>query len=892
MMLPAYATTLIGRDEVLDRIDALQTGGARVITLVGPAGVGKTRLAVASAARCTAALFCDLRAARVRDDVVDALLRAMRLAVDLSRVRGDVARRVGAWLRARGPVRVVLDNFEQLDAPSAALVDLWRNEAPDATFVVTSRHPLRIVGERLVDVAPLSLTALDDASESPSAALFLDRATLASGAPIALDDRARKTVSEVVRALDGLPLAIELAAARLEVMTLDELRARLTERFALLRLPGARGGVEHHDALWDALEWSWQLLSPAERDALSQSAVFADGLTLDAAEATLRLDGDVSALDALHALRQKSLLRVIPGAPSRYVFYESVRAFALRKRADAGDLDGVRARVDAHLLARATTWAAAARSPDARRALDRLDAERNNLLDVLRRAVDDAASTDRAHRALGAALALAPLLSTRGLASLHLATLDDALSIDGPDDALRAAALIARGLARRYQGRSDEARDDLTRAVSMARALGDARLEADALTRLGSIVALQGDLDGAEALHRAALSRFEAIGDTRGRGEIRSLLGATRVYRDGERARALDDFTEAAALLREAGDPFAEHVNLMRLASVLLELGSFDACEAALERLIASSDALGDAYVARMGRGYLAVLRHLQGRVDEARSLYLRAFETGRALLDPQFQSTYGAYLGMLLVELGDLDGARAALDEALTAIATARDPRVESFVRAVMALAEASSGRIDAARARLDETRALLATQTLADFPRIAAAVEAAIALADAGVAFERGARAPLTAALTHAEALCASLQALPSDEVRLAARALSAAIARWAPHASTWALSLDGRWFDPPTGERVSLANRPTLASLLAALAARRRDAPGEVMTVAALQAAGWPGERLPAKVASNRVHVALSTLRSMGLDALLRRQGDGYCIAADAAVRLFES
>lgn len=882
-MLPSYATSLLGRDDLIAVVDRAIAEGARVVTLVGPAGVGKTRLSVAVAARHGDRVFCDLRAARRRDDLIDALLRALRPAVDLARMRGDVAKRVGGWLRARGPVCVVLDNFEQLDDASAEVVGVWRDEAPDATLLVTSRHPLRLSGQRLVQVTPLS--ARDD---GPATSLFFDRAELARGARLARDAHTLAVVGELVRALDGLPLAIELAAARLEVMSLDELRERLEARFAVLRLPDARGGVEHHDALWDALSWSWQLLSEPERDALRCASVFADGFTLEAAEATM-CSRAMTALDALHALRQKSLLRVSAGASSRYALYESVRAFARCKLDESPDGDAVRARVDAWLVSRGAAWAEATRSRGARRALDRLEAERGNLLEVLRLAVSGPATPERARTALGAALALAPLVATSALASVNLDALDAALDAAKAlgDDPSRAAALSARGLARRYQGRVDEARDDLERARDMARACGDARGEAEAIGRLGSVVALTGDLDGGEALHRDALARFEALGDLRGRGEMRSLLGVTRMHRDGARREAFEDFTAAAIHLREAGDPLAENVNLLRVVAVELELGELDACDEAVTQLLVNCEAVGDAYTARMARGYRAVVRHLLGHLDDAQERYEQAVEEGRSVAVPQFESTYAAYLALLHLERGDHAAARRSAEHAWTVIAPVEDPRVESFARAALAMADAALLRVELAREGLEATRALLATQTLADFPRIAEAVGATVALVEAQLAADRGDRAPLLRAVDDAEALSATLSALPSDEVRLAARALSHLSSELRGRADAWTVDRRGRWFEGPDARRVSLTNRATMVPMLAALVERRFAAPGEALTLASLAEAAWPGESLAPKVLSNRVHVALSTLRKMGLDAALRREGDGYCLAPDVSM-----
>lgn len=888
-MLPTYATPIVGRDEPLAALGRHAAAGRRLLTLVGPAGVGKTRLAVAWAASADAGrvIFCDLRAARTRGDLLDVVLRALRLAVDVARVRGDVVRRAAEWIRARGPVVIVLDNFEQLIPEAVDAVALWRAEAPEATFVVTSRHPLRTAAETVVPVLPLALPDADDVTgDSEAARLFAQRAAAATGGA-ELGAAHAATVAEIVGALDGIPLAIELAAARLEVLSLTALHARMRERFTLLRQPDAarRDVADRHNTLWDAIDGSWQLLTPAEQRCLAQCAVFAGAFTLDAAEAVLDL-GDAGPLDAVHALCQKSLVRVdrdVDGAP-RLRLYESVREFALCKLREAAGEAAALARHAGYFLDRGARWADAVRGPDAADALVRLDDARDDLTAVFRRAASaGAGDVAAAHDAMRAALALSPLLATRVVPAAHLALLEGAL--DAADaaapagDSVRYAQLrVARGVALRLQGRLAEAEADITAALRIARAHGDAALEGEALTRLGAVAHLEGRRDEGRALHEEALALARRAGDIRGQGVVLSMMAITHTL-VGDAAAAERCLTESLALLRAAGDRVSEGMTLARLAAFYLEQGRLDETERALDRCLALSVALRDRFMERLARGFLAALRHLQGDLVAARAAYDAILTMGRESGDTQHEATYGAYLAMLSLEEGAHHTAR---DEAERALALARplgDPRVEGIVVAVAAASRAAQGLDDEAAAMLDASAATFDAQRLRELAHMVTVFRAYAAVVRAARAFTGDRRDALADAVRDARRVYDALAAVPADEVRIALRVLARGVSDAEERLHRWRVADDGAWFEAPGGARVSLANRPILAVLLATLVRQHQRAPDEALSLTALQAAGWPGERLPPRVGANRVHVALSTLRKMGLDPMLRRVDDGY-------------
>jgi predicted ATPase/DNA-binding SARP family transcriptional activator len=374
------ATTLIGRDTDLERLRAL-LAGSRVVSIVGPGGLGKTRLAHALAREAAQPVVhvVELVGVTAAEDVVaevgsvlgirDAVTgRRTLTAEQRSDTRARIAQRLG-----QAPGLLVLDNCEHLIAAVAELVAFLVSATPDLSVLTTSRAPLAIAAERVYQLGQLDD---DDAAE-----LFRERAGAARPG-VHLDDR---VVASIVRRLDGLPLAIELAAAKARAMAVEEIDRRLADRFALLR-GGDRGAPRRHQALLTVIEWSWNLLDDPQQRALRWLALFHDGFTLDAAESVL---GDQAA-DAVRGLVDQSLLSVEETqAGVRYRMLETVREFGRMRLAEAGE--GASA---AAALRRWATEFSAHHGPRIAgtgqfEAIDALSAEEVNLADELRGALAD-----------------------------------------------------------------------------------------------------------------------------------------------------------------------------------------------------------------------------------------------------------------------------------------------------------------------------------------------------------------------------------------------------------------------------------------------------------------------------------------------------------------------
>ncbi|MEV0664798.1 BTAD domain-containing putative transcriptional regulator [Actinomadura luteofluorescens] len=650
--LPVPLTELVGRDRCLDEVARLVTGAARLVTLTGPGGVGKTRLALEAAARLAGDAFPDgvwlVELAGQRGD-------AASLAQEISAVLGlrdDVPPGVPAAgtsgggsvellataLRGRR-LLLVLDNCEQVVDPAAALAERLLRGAAGLRILATGREPLGLTGETVYLVEPLR--------EDDAVRLFADRA--AASAPGFSLDADRAAVAEICRRLDGVPLALELAATRVRALGVRELAQRLTDRFGVLTT-GPRGAPARQRTLRGMIDWSWEPLGPSERAVLRRLAVHVDGCGLDAAEAVCA-GGDAPAedvLDLLTRLVDRSLVVMVDGPRGpRYRLLESVAAYAMERLREAGDLDGTRDRHLRHHLDLAERAEPHLRGPEQQAWLDRLDADSANLRAALEEALRRPGAAEAVR--LGTALCWWWLLRGR----LHEAHRTLSAVLDAAPGAaelplLRAAFALLTGDRTAHVARDE---DGIPDPVRRGRALW---LYAHGLYHAG-------DPGASERANEDALHLFQEAGDRWGTAAALGLRATLALVR-GRLDVIADAGERAAALFTELGDRWGR----LQPVSPLAMLAEINGDYAAAERLqreglrIAEELDLRAEVSARLsGLGRLALLAR---DWDRARDLHERA----RSMAVEQgyrFSETH-ALMGLALGarRSGDLDTAREIL--------------------------------------------------------------------------------------------------------------------------------------------------------------------------------------------------------------------------------------
>ncbi|NJP29009.1 AfsR/SARP family transcriptional regulator [Microbispora sp. SCL1-1] len=740
--VPAPVTSLVGRREDVARVRGLLSA-ARLVTLTGPGGAGKTRLAVEVAGGLAAASgvwLVELAAAGDAADVV-AAVRATVPAATPER-DGDVAARpalspLDALVEALAgrELVLVLDNCEHVVDGAAALAERLLAGVPGLRILATSREPLDVPGEHLHPVRPLALPGDDvDAAralEFPAVALFVARASAARPGFV-VDDSVVTDVVAVCRQLDGLPLAIELAAARLRSFTMRQLAEAVGERLALR---GGRTAGPRHRSLRAVIEWSWDLLSPQERVALRRLSVFAGGAT---AEAALRVCG--AGLETVTCLVDRSLVVVAEpegtadrAAQVRYRLLETVRAYAAERLEEAGEARAVRDRHLGYFVEVAEAAEPGLRTAEQLRLLAMLDAERGNLDAALGHAVrtgqkgqalrlfmarlwawtvrgrgDEAARWARAIRAvLGEA-------APHGLELPH--ALCVLLASDEPyasPEAMRVVeesghpvALWAWIVGVRPSG---GAVDHWRRALAAMRAFGDhedpwARATGLLMGGIGEFEYGRAGARAAEPWLRAALAGYRALGERWGLSLALYWLSLVAENR-GDAAEALTLLEEAAELAGLLGGMEAVPLPMMlrvRLAQLRARTGDVVGAERELVLAGEAADRTPDRLAAARVRQAAGEVARRRGELGEAERLLVEALELvdGQADVPGQFLSTVHVELARVRAELGDREAAWRSLRSALVSSGRAGDETVRAMV--LEAVAEWCAAGGDLPRAAL----------------------------------------------------------------------------------------------------------------------------------------------------------------------------------------------
>jgi predicted ATPase/DNA-binding winged helix-turn-helix (wHTH) protein len=576
--LPLHTPALIGRDDdVLAVLGMLKQHA--LVTIAGTGGIGKSRLAQAAAAAVSAARnderpegvwWVDLSAlsdrARIEEGVALSMQPGLQAGADAV---------TALWLTLpKQAALLVLDNAEHLLQGVAAFVARVLEGAPRMRLLVTSQEVLRVAGEQVFRPEPLALPDGDDPAvieASAAVLLFLARAQAASR-HFVLDDGNRVVVAEICRRLDGIPLAIELAAARAPLLGVEGLRNRLDQRFHVLT-GGHRTSLRRHQTLRAALEWSYELLSRHEQAVLRRLAVFAGGFTLEAAQQVAEDDEAIDRWDVLEhlsALVDKSLVMLEGERLPRYRLLESTRLFALERLIDSGETAGVRSRHLEHFVAVAESAREQMLVADPC-GLARLDLERDNIMLALAWQPPGEDAT----QSLRLVAALRYYWTSRGMLARGLeaakATLARALA--QPASAAKCLVQAEVGFLHSLTGDLQAARAAAEEAVWMARGLGEPSLLCLVLGGAGFIHLKRGERDLALNCAVEAQSLSGATGDCRELGNAMSLRAAVHSH-SGESVEALRWQEETLALWRRLGHLWSQAVAHLNLADMALDRGA------------------------------------------------------------------------------------------------------------------------------------------------------------------------------------------------------------------------------------------------------------------------------------------------------------------------------
>ena len=899
------STRFVGRRRELSELRTLLSEHA-VVAVEGPPGAGKTRLASELARALLdeyviegGAWSVDLSETRDVDGACAAIARTLTIGAT-SPNRSPVATIAGA-LAARGRTLVVLDAADGCLVPLARALGEWTREAQSVRWIVTSRVRPGAPGEGVLGLGPLA-TAASGGGAPDAVWLFVDRAR-AARPDLPLDEGSAQQVLDLVRRLEGLPLAIELAAARARELA----PAQILQQ-------AARPG----DALRASIASTWDLLDPVHRDALAQLSIFAGGFDADAAAAVLDLSAHRDApavgqvLDRLRVAGLIAAARHVDGAV-RFSLDPSVRQHARERLRAGGGRHAAQLRHARHYVAFGRSCAERCDHAGARDAMAWLAREAENLLAVHRRLLPH--GREGIELATGAALALDPLLAGTGPATVRTTLLDAVLAAaekDQMDVDLRIAVLEARSDAHRSTGRGQEATADAQAALSLATASGSRAAVGRVLRGLGTLAVMQGRVGEGRALLERAYTIDREAGHRREEGRALGLLGSIEAI-EGRLEAAASTLQRAIAIHHEVGDVGFEALDTGNLSVVAHDAARLDEARSHCERALLLCREADNHRLEAEIVALVASIAHDAGRLDEARDLYALAVSMHRETGNRHAEGIVLGYQGALLWEVDDFETARAACARSLTILRDCHDRVSEAFVLGVLAALEAREGSLESARAAL--ARASECLEAGSDEPRSRTALQLWRGHLELGLAREARAEGDEARATMLRDAARHRLEDAATPErgevrraadVRLARRALRRAIEAAtrggdaaipaatplegpppdAPH-DALVVCAHGRWFRAPQGEVVSMARWRPLQRLLERLAERREIAPGEPLSVEALVSAGWPGERMLPKAGATRVYTAIASLRRLGLRDYLMREERGYLLRIDVPI-----
>jgi len=792
--VPAPVTSFVGRQAELAAAGKLLRS-SRLVTLTGPGGSGKTRLAV-ELARASLDSFPDGVWLVELEAVSDPAMVPQSLAAVLGigesgslGVTGEAARpltdKLADYLRGK-ELLIVLDNCEHLIEACAQVTERMLRAAPAMRFLVTSREHLGVGGEALLPVPPLGVPgprelALGEIARSDAVQLFVDRATAVQGAFV-LDAGTAPAVSHICRRLDGIPLAIELAAAKVRILPPAQIAARLDDRFGLLT-SGRRGALPRHHTLRAAIDWSYGLLGEAERELFGRLSVFVGGFTLEAAEEVCGDDG-ADVLESLSRLVDQSLVISEDRGQARFRMLETLRRYAGERLGESGAAQELQRRHAGYFLRVAQEAEPLLRGPQQASWLRALEADHDNF----------SAAMDWAFRHdPDVAVRLTSALAYFWLIGRHRSEVRQRLAeaVDTARDAApanRARALIWAALLANVEGRVNEAVPQAREAYELAQAAADPWWIALCEAIFGLALGLGGEFGQAGELLEAGRARFGAAGDDWGRAITNTLFGYVSAFtaqhgramalareslegfraagdqwgqtmalellgllarRQGAFGDAIGVYEEALGIVRDLGLRDEVPFLLADLGDLHVHLGDFETAAVLHKEALDLAQELGAWDAAALARSGLALAARRQGHYGPARELYLAALAYYREAARTAEVAYSLAALGYVEELRGDLDAAETCHEESLRL--TRDQPDAAPVALAVEGLACVAAARrrprraavlLGAAESLRERAGTPLPAQERADVERAAGAAAALLGAADFAQVVEEGRR------------------------------------------------------------------------------------------------------------------------------------------------------
>lgn len=660
--LPIQLTSFIGRERETKSVKMLMAQ-TRLLTLTGPGGCGKTRLALHVAADLLeeypdgvwlVELATLSEPALIPQTVASVLKVREQAGCSLLSTLID-------FLQPK-QLLLVLDNCEHLVEACAQFIEVLLRTCPKLRILTTSRELLGITGEAAWRVPPLSLPdpnhlpTIESLTQYEAIRLFLERAAVVSPC-FALTSQNAPAITQICQRLDGIPLAIELAAARVKVLSVEQIAARLDDRFRLLT-GGSRTALRRQQTLQAAIDWSYELLSEKERILLRRLAVFAGGYTLEAAEAVCAQEGvdHYEVLDLLSQLVDKSLVvKEEKGGTARYWLLETIRQYSLEKLTEAREMTALRNRHLAFFVELTEQAEPQLKGADQKLWLERLEIEHDNLRAALEWSKTEISRVVEGLRLAGA---LWPFWEVRGFLSEGRRWIEGLLAVVGNAQAsVRAKALRGAGVLASHQGDYERAATFLQESFTLLQQLGDKRGAALSLNNLGIVARNQGDYARATALYEEALALWRELGDQRGiAASLANLAIVARNQKDYSRATKLHE--ESLLLFRELGNKMGMAVTLNNLGVIAEDQGNYERAATLYKESLVLRNELGDKLGALGCLSNLAAVAGERGQLEWAARLFGAAEALREALSAPVSPDERAEYDSKVAI-------VRAKLDEA-----------------------------------------------------------------------------------------------------------------------------------------------------------------------------------------------------------------------------------